>query len=416
MSPTPSVPRQGDRHLVMLQFAGDHREAYQRLADGGVEHYHAQRYCVDAVSDLKRRHPRLAVTVVTLVTTDRHDEVLPDGVRAVGLGLDGDALDHAAIVRTLESLRPTELVLRTANRQALQWALDRGVEVFALLAESLARSSWRMRWRAFRTSRLLADPRVRFVAAYGRTSANGYARLGIARSKIVPWDFLLETTPVAPARHLVASPADGLRLFFAGALDPAKGVDDLLHAHARLVREGLPVRLGLAGVGDLARYEALARSIGSAESVEFLGRIPASQIEVRMAQAHAVVVPSRHEYPEGFPLVIHHALRTSTPLVTSDHPMFGEVLRHGENAMVFRSGDPDQLAAHLRALLTDGELYARLSARAGPTWRALRLPVKWADVLHAWADRELGGDAWLRGQALDPQGLRPSGGFARGVL
>ena len=35
--------------LVMLNYAGDYREAYQRLTSGGKETYYAQKYSVDTL-------------------------------------------------------------------------------------------------------------------------------------------------------------------------------------------------------------------------------------------------------------------------------------------------------------------------------------------------------------------------------
>jgi len=41
-----------------------------------------------------------------------------------------------------------------------------------------------------------------------------------------------------------------------------------------------------------------------------------------MRSADAIVIPSRHEYPEGLPLTIYEALAARTPIVASDHQCF----------------------------------------------------------------------------------------------
>ena len=40
-----------------------------------------------------------------------------------------------------------------------------------------------------------------------------------------------------------------------------------------------------------------------------------------MSAHDIVIVPSRHDYPEGLPMTIYEALAMRTPLVVSDHPM-----------------------------------------------------------------------------------------------
>ena len=54
------------------------------------------------------------------------------------------------------------------------------------------------------------------------------------------------------------------------------------------------------------------------DCVEFLGIVPTQTLEPLMRESDLVLVTSRHEYTEGFPLTIQHALRTRTPIVASD--------------------------------------------------------------------------------------------------
>jgi hypothetical protein len=40
------------RHLLMVQYTGDYREAVQHSTEGGGETYYAQKYSVDAVAEI----------------------------------------------------------------------------------------------------------------------------------------------------------------------------------------------------------------------------------------------------------------------------------------------------------------------------------------------------------------------------
>ncbi|MGB7712276.1 MAG: hypothetical protein WBL95_22545 [Microcoleus sp.] len=47
--------------LVIVQYAGDYAEAFERLAKGGSETYYAQKYSVDAVTEMGKRVESVAV-------------------------------------------------------------------------------------------------------------------------------------------------------------------------------------------------------------------------------------------------------------------------------------------------------------------------------------------------------------------
>ena len=76
-----------------------------------------------------------------------------------------------------------------------------------------------------------------------------------------------------------------------------------------------------------------------------------------MRRARALVFPS--VWYEGQPLTVYEALACGAPVIVSDACAGREAVADGETGVWFRSGDPDDLAAHLRRLTDDG-----LAARA----------------------------------------------------
>jgi hypothetical protein len=52
--------------------------------------------------------------------------------------------------------------------------------------------------------------------------------------------------------------------------------------------------------------------------------------------------------------------------------------------MVFPAGDASGLAACVEEVLTDGELYARISSVAEDTLQGLQVPLEWAELIEAW--------------------------------
>jgi hypothetical protein len=62
-----------NQRILILQYAGDYREAFRRLSRGEAEHYRGQKYTVDAVSDCTRFGE---VTTLTLLTESVYEERL----------------------------------------------------------------------------------------------------------------------------------------------------------------------------------------------------------------------------------------------------------------------------------------------------------------------------------------------------
>jgi glycosyltransferase involved in cell wall biosynthesis len=116
--------------------------------------------------------------------------------------------------------------------------------------------------------------------------------------------------------------------------------------------------------------------------------------------ADVVAVPSHAEYTEGFPLTMFEAIGSRTPIICSDHPMFVPVLRDCVHAAIFPAGDAGAFARTIARLLTDGDLYAQLSANAELSWAALKGPADWRTMLTKWIleGRE---SEWIQEHKLD---------------
>ena len=79
-----------------------------------------------------------------------------------------------------------------------------------------------------------------------------------------------------------------------------------------------------------------------------LGWRDAAAVQALMRRARALVFPS--VWYEGQPLTVYEALACGAPVIVSDACAGREAVADGEPGFWFRSGDPDDLAAHLRRL------------------------------------------------------------------
>ncbi len=69
-------------------------------------------------------------------------------------------------------------------------------------------------------------------------------------------------------------------------------------------------------------------------------------------------------YPEPFPLVLLRAMAARTPVVTTLEGGAADIVRDGENATVFRTGNPADCAAKLLEVVADREGIERRTALA----------------------------------------------------
>jgi len=381
---------------------GDFRAASERIASGGGETFHAQKYSMEVVDRLAAEAALAAVLCINAEAS--HDEVLPSGVRSVGLeNIWARKRPFDAVIAQLDRLAPTHLVLRLPSIELLSWAQAREVRVLPSFADSFTPRpglrGLRDRWRHRRLGRAINHGSVDRAGNHNVAAAEALAAIGVAPEKIVPWDWPRSPTP-ADFSIKVAQGAGPKRLIYVGTVSEAKGVGDVIRALVVDPEMGNRATLEVVGAGDIDGMRALAASLGVAGRVTFAGRIPHAEVAPRMHAADAVLVYSRHAYGEGLPGTIYLGLASRTPLVVSDHPMFVAYLRDGEDVLVAPERAPEALAARLCELFDDDELYARLSRNSDTAFARITHPVLWGEFIERWLRDTPEDRAWLDAQAL----------------
>jgi glycosyltransferase involved in cell wall biosynthesis len=383
--------------ITIVQYGGDYREAWRRFDRGGKATYQAQRYSVGFVASLAERFEQ--VTVVCALTDAAYDELLPNRVRAVGAGLKPGF--HARdLIPIVAPTNPDRLILVTPMVPLLKWAAKERVRTLMTLADSFRKGGIVSALRHRRLAHFLNGANVEWVGNHGIGACLSLMTIGVNPDKIIPWDWPPSHTPSNyPERSLDKSKS--LHLIFVGSVSEDKGVGDLLRAIRQLKNSGPETHLTIVGADHDGAMHELANQLGLHSNVTFAGVIPNEDVPEKMRAADVVVIPSRHEYPEGLPLTIYEALAARTPIIASDHPMFFGALSHEQTALVFRASDASSLADAIRRLASDAELYSEMSKNSERAWQALQLPVTWGELIERWlADNEAGRN-WLREHRLD---------------
>jgi glycosyltransferase involved in cell wall biosynthesis len=168
-------------------------------------------------------------------------------------------------------------------------------------------------------------------------------------------------TPEALRASLGLAPSQPVVLY-TGTFEPYQGLDLLLDAFGRVVKERPDVRLVLAGGHpqqiEAMRGEAVSRGIGDA--VIFAGQRPSSEIPLYLRMADILVSP--RSTGTNTPLKIYQYLRSGTPIVATRLLTHTQVL--SDDIAILTPATPDGFAAGIIDALSDPAHGSAVATRA----------------------------------------------------
>lgn len=154
----------------------------------------------------------------------------------------------------------------------------------------------------------------------------------------------------AARKKLGQSPEEKVVLFV-GNLKSVKGLQVLLKAFCRVVKQVPKARLILVGDGPLrSLLKRQARELDLEEKVTFVGRRPHDEIPLWLNSSDVVVLPS---LSEGFGGVVLEAMGCGKPVVATDVAGASEIVQHRKSGYLVKPKDVDGLAQYLTILLKD---------------------------------------------------------------
>lgn len=159
-----------------------------------------------------------------------------------------------------------------------------------------------------------------------------------------------EKLRIEPARPVV---------LLVGRIVPHKGIEHLIEA-ARYVPEGLFL---VAGEGaSLEAMRSLARRMGVANRVRFLGRVSEEALPRLYAACDVFALPSVSRL-EAFGIVALEAMASARPVVVADIPGVREVIEDGREGLLADPVNPQDLAGKIRRLLGEPDLRREMGRR-----------------------------------------------------
>ncbi|MEW6028203.1 MAG: glycosyltransferase family 4 protein [Chloroflexota bacterium] len=148
------------------------------------------------------------------------------------------------------------------------------------------------------------------------------------------------------------------RIFSVGRVVHQKGLDLGLRALAQL--KDLEWEWRIAGDGlQMDSLKSLARELGIADRVTFLGWQSREDLIEWYHQANLFLFPSRHE---GMPNAVLEAMASGLPVIATRIAGNEELVVEGETGFLVQTENVDELRDALRNMLTDSALREKMGA------------------------------------------------------
>ena len=217
---------------------------------------------------------------------------------------------------------------------------------------------------------------VDLFVAPSRFMAVEFERFGIAAAKVKVSDYGF--APQTSARRMPRARATA-GWGTVGTLVWHKGVHVLIDAVRALPPGDVELRIfGEPGVFPAYSRELKARAAGL--SVRFEGSFDRHAVADVYGDMDVLVVPSL--WLENSPLVIHEAFTAGVPVVASRMGGIVDLVRDGDNGLLYEATSPEALANALRSLIEQPGRLAQLAARVQTTPPAKTI----ADDAREWTD------------------------------
>ncbi|HKN96598.1 MAG TPA: glycosyltransferase [Pseudonocardiaceae bacterium] len=300
-------------------------------------------------------HPTFRVTLpwsATRMAGDLVDGLAPDVVHVQAHFSVGRALVRSAADRGVPVI---------ATNHFMPENLHGHLRVPGWLRSGASRLAWRDLGRVLAPARVVTAPTP---TAVHMLCEQGFAGRALAVSCGVDLD-----------RFASTGPGDGRTVLFVGRLDEEKRVHELIRAVALVPG----IRAEVVGDGSCrAELVALARTLGVADRVRFLGFVSETELVAAYHRAAVFCMPGVAELQS---LATMEAMAAGRPVVVADAVALPHLVEPGRNGWLYPPGDVPALAGRLASVFDEPGALAAMGA-------ASRELVERHDVRHSLATFE----------------------------
>jgi len=202
------------------------------------------------------------------------------------------------------------------------------------------------------------------VIAASRVEALDYARFGVNEEKVeiipnaIDLDEFSNHDIRGTFREKYNINPDSKVILFIGRIHPIKGIDVLLHAFAKMIKDSkVNATLVVAGPDDGFLKECLSIvKTYEISNVIFTGQLDGMERIDAYVDADVVVIPSRYE---SFSIVVLEAYACGKPVVASRVGGLKDLVVDKETGVLVEPGDVNGLSRAIMAILLDNKVEKR---------------------------------------------------------
>ncbi len=181
-----------------------------------------------------------------------------------------------------------------------------------------------------------------------------YIEYGMPKDKIVFSDYGIANlgyhSPSQPPKRPV-------RFTYVGTLVEHKGVHVLIDAFNRLPHDAAVLNV-FGPTDEFTGYVKRIQKLIAHPGVRLRGRAENRDIPAILAQTDALIVPSI--WFENSPITIHEAFLARVPVITSNFGGMADLVKDGENGLLFDVGDAGSLSACLARCVDEPQLIEQI--------------------------------------------------------
>jgi len=205
-------------------------------------------------------------------------------------------------------------------------------------------------------------------------TAGDLAILGSYLGRCYKWGYFPEFKTYDIEQLMALKSSKAVTILWAGRFLDWKHPEHALVVAQRLDKENIDVQFKMIGNGEeFDKIKNMAKNMGLRNPIKFLGTMSPIEVRKHMEEANMYLFTSDHN--EGWGAVLNEAMNSGCAVIASH--AIGSVpflIKHGENGLVYKSGDIDALYDCVKILLMNKPLCEKLGKNAyrtlSETWNA----------------------------------------------